>query len=236
MVKVIHLADDGTETASIEVDDFTIEVIYSGLAEMLPRRRCDAPDCSARHGSDFPRGAPQRPRAGPQPHPRLTSSPPVAVSSRPWPRRRPSCTPHPQRVRARHLRLPSPRPSTHAVPAPEAEWVLVERARRYAEASCPPTWRTSSLLNGHAPRLTAASSRTWSNRRRTLLRHGTSPARSRRGRTGVHRGDQAAVPVQGRARPGAAGRPRGQGVRHRGCRLLVRADRRGVLRRLGSPT
>ena len=35
MVKVIHLANDGTETASIEVDDFTIEVIYSGLADML---------------------------------------------------------------------------------------------------------------------------------------------------------------------------------------------------------
>ena len=35
MVKVIHLADDGTEMAAIEVDDFTIEVIYAGIAEML---------------------------------------------------------------------------------------------------------------------------------------------------------------------------------------------------------
>jgi hypothetical protein len=35
MVKVIHLADDGTELAAIEVDDFTIEVIYAGLADML---------------------------------------------------------------------------------------------------------------------------------------------------------------------------------------------------------
>jgi len=35
MVKVIHLADDGTEITAIEVDDFTIEVIYSGLADML---------------------------------------------------------------------------------------------------------------------------------------------------------------------------------------------------------
>jgi hypothetical protein len=35
MVRVIRLADDGSEVASIEVDDFTIEVIYSGLAEML---------------------------------------------------------------------------------------------------------------------------------------------------------------------------------------------------------
>jgi hypothetical protein len=35
MVKVIQLTDDGTETASIELDDFTVEVIYSGLAAML---------------------------------------------------------------------------------------------------------------------------------------------------------------------------------------------------------
>ncbi len=35
MIKVTQLAEDGTETASIEVDDFTIEVIYSGLAKML---------------------------------------------------------------------------------------------------------------------------------------------------------------------------------------------------------
>ena len=35
MVKVIHFADDGTEMAAIEVDDFTIEVLYSGIAEML---------------------------------------------------------------------------------------------------------------------------------------------------------------------------------------------------------
>ena len=35
MVKVIHIADDGSEMAAIEVDDFTIEVLYAGLAEML---------------------------------------------------------------------------------------------------------------------------------------------------------------------------------------------------------
>ena len=35
MIKVTQVADDGTETASIEVDDFTIEVVYAGLAEML---------------------------------------------------------------------------------------------------------------------------------------------------------------------------------------------------------
>ncbi len=41
MVKVIHLADDGTEMAAIEVDDFTIEIIYSGLAEMLRNAAAD---------------------------------------------------------------------------------------------------------------------------------------------------------------------------------------------------
>jgi hypothetical protein len=35
MVKVIHVADDGTEMAAIEVDDFTIEILYSGLAHLL---------------------------------------------------------------------------------------------------------------------------------------------------------------------------------------------------------
>jgi hypothetical protein len=35
MVRVTQLAEDGTELAAVEVDDFTIEVIYAGLAEML---------------------------------------------------------------------------------------------------------------------------------------------------------------------------------------------------------
>ena len=35
MVKITHLADDGTEVAVVELDDFTLEVVYSGLAEML---------------------------------------------------------------------------------------------------------------------------------------------------------------------------------------------------------
>ena len=35
MIKVIQVADDGTETAAIEVDDFTIEIVYAGLAELL---------------------------------------------------------------------------------------------------------------------------------------------------------------------------------------------------------
>jgi hypothetical protein len=33
--KVIHIAEDGTEEASVELDDFTVEVVYSGIAKML---------------------------------------------------------------------------------------------------------------------------------------------------------------------------------------------------------
>jgi hypothetical protein len=61
MVRLIQVADDGTETASIEVDDFTMEVIYSGLAEMLrdaaaaaARPSAPAPAC------ELPRDARQR--------------------------------------------------------------------------------------------------------------------------------------------------------------------------------
>ena len=35
MVKIIHFADDGSETAAVVLEDFTIEVIYSGIADML---------------------------------------------------------------------------------------------------------------------------------------------------------------------------------------------------------
>ncbi|HEY1444556.1 MAG TPA: hypothetical protein VGF51_06635, partial [Acidimicrobiales bacterium] len=35
MVKIIHVADDGTEKAAVELDDFTVEVIYAGIADML---------------------------------------------------------------------------------------------------------------------------------------------------------------------------------------------------------
>jgi hypothetical protein len=35
MVKIIQVADDGTERAAVELDDFTVEVIYSGIADML---------------------------------------------------------------------------------------------------------------------------------------------------------------------------------------------------------
>jgi hypothetical protein len=35
MVKIIHLADDGSERATIVLEDFTVEVVYSGIADML---------------------------------------------------------------------------------------------------------------------------------------------------------------------------------------------------------
>jgi len=59
MVKVIHVAADGTEMAAIEVDDFTIEVIYSGIAEML-RQAAASNEAAAAPGSELPREARQR--------------------------------------------------------------------------------------------------------------------------------------------------------------------------------
>jgi hypothetical protein len=41
MVKIIQLAEDGTQMAVIELDDFTIEMVYQGIAVML---RAAAPD------------------------------------------------------------------------------------------------------------------------------------------------------------------------------------------------
>jgi hypothetical protein len=50
MVRLTQLGDDGTELAAVEVDDFTIEVLYSDLADMLrdaatPRPPVPAPSC-----------------------------------------------------------------------------------------------------------------------------------------------------------------------------------------------
>ncbi len=59
MVKVTQVADDGTETASIEVDDFTIEVIYSGLAELL-REAAGEPVPEVVPGYELSREARQR--------------------------------------------------------------------------------------------------------------------------------------------------------------------------------
>jgi hypothetical protein len=35
MIRVSQLAEDGTETAVVEIDDFTVEVLYSGIADLL---------------------------------------------------------------------------------------------------------------------------------------------------------------------------------------------------------
>jgi hypothetical protein len=35
MIRVSRLAEDGTETAVVEIDDFTVEVLYSGIADLL---------------------------------------------------------------------------------------------------------------------------------------------------------------------------------------------------------
>lgn len=59
MVKVIHVAEDGTQVAAIEVDDFTIEVIYSGIAEML-RQAASVPPETTTAGLDLPRAERQR--------------------------------------------------------------------------------------------------------------------------------------------------------------------------------
>ena len=59
MVRVTQLADDGTEVASIELDDFTIEVIYSGLAAMLREAAAARPAASGPSG-DLCREALQR--------------------------------------------------------------------------------------------------------------------------------------------------------------------------------
>jgi hypothetical protein len=59
MVRVTQLADDGTELATVDVDDFTIEVIYSGLAEMLRAAAAARPGASS-PPCDLPRPARQR--------------------------------------------------------------------------------------------------------------------------------------------------------------------------------
>ena len=59
MVKIIHVADDGTERSAVELDDFTVEVIYAGIADMLR----DAEAAQASHvvpASDLSREERQR--------------------------------------------------------------------------------------------------------------------------------------------------------------------------------
>jgi hypothetical protein len=59
MVKVIQLAPDGTETAAIEVDDFTIEVVYAGIAAMLRAAAANDGQATAA-ATELPRDAHQR--------------------------------------------------------------------------------------------------------------------------------------------------------------------------------
>jgi hypothetical protein len=59
MVKVIHLSDDGTEKAAVMLDDFTVEVVYSGIAAML-RDAATAQAADVAPSFDLPREARQR--------------------------------------------------------------------------------------------------------------------------------------------------------------------------------
>ena len=158
MIRVIHLADDGTEVAAIEVDDFTIEVIYSGIADMLRAAANDGPSVAA--PDELPRDERQRREKiltrvrCLRPNSNSTSTP-TSTDSRP----------------AR--RQPIAEPSGWVTNA----WAFGERARRYAEASCPPIWRTSSPPIEPAPPTTTAPWLTWSNAPRQRRSPRTSPRR-----------------------------------------------------------
>ena len=79
MVKIIHVADDGTEKAAVELDDFTVEVIYSGIADMLrDAETAQAADVVPSLGP-VPRGA-AAPREGPDQDSRLSAPSPVPAS------------------------------------------------------------------------------------------------------------------------------------------------------------
>jgi hypothetical protein len=59
MVKVIRIAEDGTEKESVEIDDFTIEVVYSGISDML-RDAASSNEPGLATPLDLPREARQR--------------------------------------------------------------------------------------------------------------------------------------------------------------------------------
>jgi hypothetical protein len=46
MIRVTHFDDDGTEIATVDFDDFTIEIIYSGLAERMREAAAIQPSVS----------------------------------------------------------------------------------------------------------------------------------------------------------------------------------------------
>jgi hypothetical protein len=59
MIRLTQVADDGTELAAVEVEDFTIEVLYAGLADMLREAAAPGPSIPA-PSCDLPRQARQR--------------------------------------------------------------------------------------------------------------------------------------------------------------------------------
>jgi hypothetical protein len=58
MVRVIRIAEDGSEKESVEIDDFTIEVVYSGISDML--RDAASKELGFAAPLDLPREARQR--------------------------------------------------------------------------------------------------------------------------------------------------------------------------------
>jgi hypothetical protein len=59
MIRVTRLAEDGTETAVVEIDDFTVEVLYSGIADLL-RDAASSPPAVGTAASELPLQARQR--------------------------------------------------------------------------------------------------------------------------------------------------------------------------------
>jgi hypothetical protein len=50
MVKVIHVDDSGVEMATVEIDDFTIETVYAGIADLLRTASSMTPPTSSPAG------------------------------------------------------------------------------------------------------------------------------------------------------------------------------------------
>ena len=72
MVKVIHVDDNGAEMATVEIDDFTIETVYAGIAPP-----CCVPVSASSAAPPAPPEAtrppgPPAPREDPHPHSQLT--------------------------------------------------------------------------------------------------------------------------------------------------------------------
>ena len=54
MIRVTRVAEDGTESAVVEIDDFTVEVLYSGIADLL-REAGAVPPAAAAGARELPR-------------------------------------------------------------------------------------------------------------------------------------------------------------------------------------